>query len=303
MQLLLAYSQMGLAVVVWLVALWGVANGWEPFGAWLYHFAWWPLILFLDGALASLTGASLLWRRSREFLRLAVWSVTIWLVFEAFNLVLQNWRYAGLEPRLGVRWPGYALAFATVLPAMFLLAQVLAALGFFTQRRGRPWEPPHWEFWSLLLGTALLIWPLITPRYAFAGLWLGFIFLLDPINELLGGKSLLRAWLAGERQEHFCLMTAGLLCGFWWEMWNYPALARWVYTLPILNFGKIFEMPVLGYLGFAPFALEAAVMYAFLALVNQRLSCRGRRWLFVGQALFWVAMFAALDVWTVRAWR
>ncbi len=41
-------------------------------------------------------------------------------------------------------------------------------------------------------GAAMLLWPLIWPsRYLAAPVWLGFIFLLDPINASLGADSLL----------------------------------------------------------------------------------------------------------------
>jgi hypothetical protein len=62
-------------------------------------------------------------------------------------------------------------------------------------------------------------------------------------------------------------------------------------------------MPLLGYLGFPPFAVECAVMYNFLTMVEDRWLTSGparQRWL-VGQLLFWAVMFAALDHWTVLA--
>lgn len=268
----------------------------------LYFFAWYPYLLLLDGLLLCLRGESWLFSRPRESLRLLTWSVTFWLVFEAFNLVLKNWRYAGVLPHWWLRWPGYALAFATVLPGILLTARVLAAWGFWqgaSGGRSRAWT--SWQPLFLLLGAACLILPLTMPRYAFALVWLAFIFLLDPINDLLTGNSLTRRWLAGERQEIFCNLAAGLICGVWWEMWNFPAAAKWVYTLPVLNFGKIFEMPFLGYLGFLPFALEAAVMYNFYQALEKRLlnTPRRRAWAWLAQLAFWLIMFAALDAWTV----
>ena len=61
-------------------------------------------------------------------------------------------------------------------------------------------------------------------------------------------------------------------------------------------------MPVLGYLGFPPFAVECAVMYNFLVMVEDRwLTPRAQQRCWLGQLLFWVIMFAALDRWTVLA--
>jgi hypothetical protein len=295
---------MALALVIWGVAMGGRLLGAEPFVSWLYYFAWWPLLLFLDGLLLRLTGNSLIWERPREFLRMLFFSVTVWLVFEVFNLWLLNWRYAGIEARLWLRWPGYALAFATVLPGILLAAQVLEALGVGAKRRGRPRRLENWQPLFLLVGVACLVLPFLAPRYAFALIWGACFFLLDPFLDLLTGDSLTRRFFLGERQELRCLLLAGLFCGLWWEMWNYPSASRWVYTLPVLNFGKVFEMPVLGFLGFLPFALECRVMYEFLQELERRLTgTPGLIWFYLGQVAFWLVMFWALDVRTVLSFQ
>ncbi|MGQ9687844.1 MAG: hypothetical protein ACUVXF_03510 [Desulfobaccales bacterium] len=296
-------AQMAAAAVIWCIAIIGRILGAEPFVSWLYFFAWWPLLLFLDGLWGRLRGVSFIRQQPYGFLRMLFFSVTVWLVFEVFNLRLLNWRYAGIEPRLWLRWPGYALAFATVLPGVLLTAEVLAALGVGAQLKGEPRSLPHWQPLYLLVGVASVILPFLWPRYAFPLIWLAFFFLVDPFLDLMTGDSLTRRYLAGERQRHLCLLLAGLVCGVWWELWNYPSASRWVYTLPVLNFGKIFEMPVLGYLGFLPFALECAVMYEFLKLADDRLTGGPRGIFYVGQVVFWLTMFRALDVCTVLSFQ
>jgi hypothetical protein len=47
-----------------------------------------------------------------------------------------------------------------------------------------------------------------------------------------------------------------VICGFFWEMWNLHSLAKWVYSIPYVHVGKVFEMPILGYAGYLPFGLE-----------------------------------------------
>jgi len=297
----LARGQILLAVLLWLAALAGVAAGLKPVTRWLYHLAWWPLLLFLDGLWLRQSGASWLWGRPREFLRAAAFSVTIWLFFELFNLYLLNWRYVDLEPRRWLRWPGYTLAFATVVPAILLTARVTAGWRGFRELKGTPRTWPGWQPAFLILGTVCLTLPFILPTYAFPLIWLGVIFLGDPLLELMGRPSYTARFLAGERREILALLVAGLALGFWWEMWNYPAQARWIYTLPILNVGRIFEMPVLGYLGFPPFALECAILYTLLEAVHERLqgSRQGRRLFWLVQGLWWLVMFAAIDARTV----
>jgi hypothetical protein len=46
-----------------------------------------------------------------------------------------------------------------------------------------------------------------------------------------------------------------------WELFNFRARTKWIYTVPGFEELKLFEMPVLGFLGFPPFALECYEMY------------------------------------------
>jgi hypothetical protein len=301
----LAVGEISAAVLVWFVALWGFLLELEPFRGWFYHFMWWPLIFFLDGVLTRLEGRSRIWSDFPAFLRLAGFSVSFWLLFEAMNLYLLNWRYVGLEPRLWLRWPGYVLAFATVLPGMLWTAAVLSGAGVGAGVEGRPLAVPAWRPLWLVLGLICLVLPVLAPSWAFPLIWLSVFFLLDPLMDLLTGDSLSRRFLAGERQQVVTLGLAGLLCGLWWELWNYPSPARWIYTLPVLNFGKIFEMPVLGYLGFIPFALEGAVMYNVWQYLERQVltSPTRRRWAWLIQVWWWLLMFLLLDSRTVISFR
>ena len=67
------------------------------------------------------------------------------------------------------------------------------------------------------------------------------------------GPDVLRGWpisARGTRRGWLALLASGAVCGVLWEFWNYWATARWTYTVPYLGDVKLFEMPVLGYLGF-----------------------------------------------------
>jgi hypothetical protein len=97
--------------------------------------------------------------------------------------------------------------------------------------------------------------------------WLGFIFLLDPINAWLGGESLWTDIRGGNYDRLINLSLSGLLCGVLWEFWNYWSHAKWIYTVPIMENLKVFEMPVPGYLGFPAFALECFTMYVFVRTI------------------------------------
>jgi hypothetical protein len=60
----------------------------EPFYSWFYCFAWWSYILLADNLLLRLRGRSLFVGRRRELLGMMSLSVFIWLIFEAYNLIL-----------------------------------------------------------------------------------------------------------------------------------------------------------------------------------------------------------------------
>lgn len=288
--------------VLFFLAVVGLGRSQEPFASWFYAFAWWSYILLADCLIFRLKGQSLLLNRFSDFCFMLPISVTCWLIFEAVNLAMGNWRYVGLPASPLLRWPGYILSFATVFPGLFQTAALLEAAGLFPglPRPSRPLGP-SWYVPSVILGLFCLIFPLTQPRYGFAFIWVAFIFLLEPFCHWGGGKSLLADWVGGRRREIFLLLAAGFTCGFLWELWNYWAKAKWVYNLPFFHWGKIFEMPLLGYLGFPPFALECAIMYNFSRLLRDQSlpSRRARRYWWLIQGLFWLIMFWALDTWTV----
>ena len=58
--------------------------------------------------------------------------------------------------------------------------------------------------------------------------------------------------------------VGALVCGWFWEMWNYWAFPKWHYTVPFLEYAHVFEMPLLGYGGYLPFGLEVYASYYFL---------------------------------------
>jgi len=110
---------------------------------------------------------------------------------------------------------------------------------------------------------------LVFPRYCFVLIWLSVALILDPINNLLRRKSALAHIAVGD-WRFIVLPLAGLCCGFLWEMWNFYALPKWYYTISYVSFWKIFEMPLLGYSGYLPFALELFAMYQFVLLLLRR---------------------------------
>src|SRR5205823_6666876 len=99
-----------------------------------------------------------------------------------------------------------------------------------------------------------------------------------------------------------CLLIAGLICGLFWESCNYWAGSKWVYQIPYVGFAKLFEMPVLGFLGFLPFALEVHAFYEAARLGWTRATPAQRKGIELGAGLFCAAVFRGIDHWTVIGW-
>jgi hypothetical protein len=116
----------------------------------------------------------------------------------------------------------------------------------------------------LILGIFCFIAPLLFPRYAFPLIWLSLFFILDPINYLHKQPSIIDHIKKGNWKILLSLLLAGIILGFLWEFWNYWAVPKWIYTVPFVGFFKIFEMPILGYLGYFPFSFELYAMYWFV---------------------------------------
>jgi len=57
---------------------------------------------------------------------------------------------------------------------------------------------------------------------------------------------------------------AALICGGFWELWNFHSYAKWVYAVPYVQAFQIFEMPVAGFAGYLPFGLECAAVAAWI---------------------------------------
>jgi hypothetical protein len=255
----------------------------EPFWTWHTPIAWTGYILLVDGLVYRKRGSSWLTTHRGEFCFLALASSPLWVVFEGYNLLIENWRYINLPDNLLVRYFGYAWAFATISPGIFQTADLIATFRHHTASRPSPIDtrpstidhgPWTMDHFAIAAGAAMLLLPMIRPSPYFAApVFLGFIFLLDPINARAGDESLLSDLRRGDYERTVNLLASGFVCGGLWEFWNFWARAKWVYTVPIIGDIKIFEMPVLGYLGFPPFALECFTMYVFV----RRLIWRGSR--------------------------
>lgn len=239
----------------------------EPFYSWFYSFAWWSYILIIDSLIYLRKGNSLILSRTGEFFLLILWSVVIWVFFEFINLFIRNWYYINATSLPWVQGMGYIVSYGTVLPALFETMEFLEITRLFRSSRIRPIHVTRaWYRASFFLGLISLFLPFFLSRYAFPLVWLSLIFLLEPFNHRFGGRSLLRDWEKGSPRKFYLLLLSGVICGLLWEFWNFWANTKWIYTVPFFEKMKLFEMPLLGFLGFPPFTVECYVIMNFIGL-------------------------------------
>lgn len=234
--------------------------------------AWTGYLIFLEGVLAIQQGQGPIRRRPHHFATLFLASIVIWCVFDWVNFYyIKAWDYVGMSPRFADRFAGYVVAFGAIVPGMLMSGQVVLNLGWFDWARSPSWRMPAWAKWvTLAAGAGMFAWPILRPDpVTNLTLWTSLVFMLDPINLMLGRPSMFRDWQAGWYGRTLAAFAGGLMCGFLWEFWNYWALAKWTYNLPFLGAAehvRYFEMPVIGLIGFIPFGIEAWVMWQFMRI-------------------------------------
>ena len=282
------------AGVIHLGAFGLMLQGIEPVSTYFYAFAWWTYIVFLSAVNHLRAKNSLLLDNPREFLWIFLFSTPVWLFFELYNFRLNNWEYVGIPIETYVRWPGYIISFGTVLPGLFETETLLKNLGIAREVRGRPVQVTRGLVNRLIVaGALMMLMPLWQPAFFFPMVWLGCILLLDPLlyRHDEPHASFLSQFGQGDYAFTLRLLLAAMVCGGLWEFWNFWASAKWVYTIPYLGFLKVFEMPLLGFLGFPPFALECYLFYRCFLLFRRRY--QGRR-LVSAVALMVVILYCCL---------
>lgn len=241
----------------------------QPFASLYFPIVWFGYILTIDAITYKIRGSSLISNRLGTFLGMIIISSLFWWIFEFTNLSLQNWSYSGMEifGRNTILKDLFGtISFATVLPALFETTELIISIGLFEKEKLKKKHNISKTLIHIMisLGVICFILPLILPKLAFPFIWLSFYFFLDPINYLHKQPSIVGHLKDKKLAIPLSLLLAGIILGFLWEFWNFYAITKWTYTLPsYVSFFKIFEMPVLGYFGYFPFALELYAMYWF----------------------------------------
>ena len=234
---------------------------------------WLGFIITVDGLTRYLTGTSLIQRLQFRVLWLFAVSIPIWWLFEAANDRLDNWIY--ILPR-DYSWAGYhaeaSLAFSTVVPAIFVTAELVRATVIRGPIRWLRFAPTREMLGVIsILGGVLFAASMVWPGQLFPFVWISLFLFVDPMVRLLGGRAISRPLAHGRWDSILVLCIATLICGFFWEFWNFWSMPKWTYQITYADWLRLFEMPLLGYGGYLPFGLE---VFSLVMLADRVLGLR-----------------------------
>jgi hypothetical protein len=199
-------------------------------------------------------------------------SAGFWWLFEHLNQFVNNWHYAGVGADSD--WEYFlraTLPFSTVLPAV---ASTWAWLAGFPRLQAMALPPQRGHAtlpWiALAAGAFALAMIGLRPDLLFPMLWVAPLLVLAGLQHLIAGETVFSPIARGDWRPVVQSALAALVCGFFWELWNWGSLARWHYAVPYVQRFHLFEMPALGYAGYLPFGIVCALVTDLAARVVER---------------------------------
>ncbi len=264
--------------VIFLVIFWVIAWTRFPLFESIQRFTFTPLwlgyILVINALSFRRTGHCYLTDRTACFVWLFPLSAVFWWSFEYLNRFVSNWYYVGVSDLS--HWEYFfhcTLPFSTVLPAVLSTSELLNTFPRMTNELDKfPTfhlsKPKLWAWFLISISVVALIGLTVWPQYLFSLVWVIPISLITGLQLLTEQPPLLNEISAGNWQRVWRLAIAGLICGFFWEMWNINSLAHWKYNVPYVQHFMLFEMPLIGYAGYLPFGIVCGVFTDFILTAN-----------------------------------
>ena len=240
---------------------------------WCFFFMWLGFILTIDAVVYKRKQTSLFTRSKWKFTSLFLVSIPAWWLFEGLNIRTEYWIYVGREQFTDLEFALFSsVNFSTVIPAVFECSELAGTFSRISRNRAGIKIPSSLtvDISFFIGGWMMLVLVMAWPEWFVPFLWISVFFILDPVNKWLDNPSLLTDTNNGEWRRVYALFAGSLFCGFFWEVWNYWSYPKWIYNVPIVDFWHLFEMPLLGYLGYLPFALELFAIYHLVMGVKNR---------------------------------
>ncbi len=258
----------GITAVAWLLA-WNRFAWFEAVQPYSFTPLWAGYILVVQAWTFSRTERCLMLDRPRYFLALFPLSSAFWWFFEYLNRFVQNWSYVGVNQFAPLEYFLHAtIPFSTVLPAVLGTEDLLQSFPLVRAGLDR-WKSVQIRKGQgigrglLLVATCGLIGIGIWPNYLFPLVWVAPLLVITALQMIQGEETIFSPLARGDWRPIWRPALAALICGFFWELWNYKSLAHWEYAVPFVQRFHLFEMPLLGYAGYLPFGLECVVVAQF----------------------------------------
>jgi len=231
---------------------------------------WLAYVLVVNALTYRRTGRCLMLGRPKSFALLFPASAAFWWFFEYLNRFVQNWLYVEVEFSAAEYVLFATLAFSTVLPAVLSTREWLLSFGRFDRvfRSGLPvrfGRPRAAAAAAILIASVALANIGVAPDYLFPFLWVAPLLIIVGVQTLCGERHLFSGVPRGDWRPVVSAALAALVCGCFWELWNYHSLAKWYYAVPFVHAIQIFEMPLLGYAGYLPFGMECVALSELMA--------------------------------------
>ncbi len=255
----------GVGLIVFWILAWTRFSWFAPLQNHTFFPLWLMFIILVNGLTVKVSGTCPLTKRPKRFAILFLVSALFWWIFEYLNRFASNWYYDTPDYTPLTYCLLATLSFSTVLPAVASVQALLATrpvfrkgfsnflkIGFACSRA--------FAFAALVLSSICLFLIGIRPDYLFFLVWIAPFVIIVSARTLAGEPTILGETTRGEWNQVVSHALSALVCGFFWEMWNYYSLAKWHYSIPFVHAVEIFEMPGLGYFGYLPFGLECALI-------------------------------------------
>ena len=254
-----------LTLTTWFLA-WTRLDWFTPFQKYTFSPIWIGYIIAVNALTYKRRGTCLLTNTPIYMLKLSLASAIFWWFFEYLNRFVQNWVYIGISDLSPTQYFIFAsLPFATVLPAVMSTAELLesfpqSAAGLQNFIRINTKQRRAAATAILLLASLGLAGIATHPDLLYPLLWIAPLLIITSLQTISGQPTIFSPVRNGNWQRIYIMACAALICGGFWELWNFGSVAKWIYTVPYVNRFKIFEMPLLGFAGYIPFGLECAVI-------------------------------------------
>jgi len=270
-----------------LILLWGRFEGITWFLKFVDIALWWSFSFMIDGWVYSRTGGKSLWAtRPRELMGIAVASILGWMIFEYINFFVHyNWYYPISQQIPSAEFLCYSmLASSAVFPISFEFYSLFNTFDGFKNKYslGPKIQLPKWlRVSTFMLCLAVLVFMSFYPDEMFFAIWIAPLAMLALLLDGLKIWTPFTLVKQGDWSPLLLIALSWVAAGLCVECWNYFSAAHpdgglvttntfyWAYSVPYVNVAHIFEMPVLGYLGYLPYGIYAGLWWiTFAYLLN-----------------------------------